>query len=270
MSVVLILLVSLFCLSTVAFASTSEQDGLKVELTTDKENYSLNEDIKINVTVTNTNDVTVENVKIDTLLPEEFTLKDRNKSTSSEAVDIPAGKKIEFSVVAVVKDGKSDKTSSDTDSSLIKKTDNNDSKVQAVQATDNKSDTNKKDTANKINGNDKSPYTGKDYAVMTGFSALFIIGIVLLILCLKRNRKKTSKAVSSALCLVLAVTSFIGLADFKAKAENKIDVNTSINETNDFISDNTFTVGINKKITIDGHQKNICVELVQKIHLKIK
>ena len=115
MSVILILLVSLFCFSTVAFASTSEQDGLKVELTTDKENYSLNEDIKINVTVTNTNDITVENVKIDTLLPEEFILKDKNKSTSSEAVDIPAGKKIEFSVVAVVKDGKSDKTSSDTD-----------------------------------------------------------------------------------------------------------------------------------------------------------
>lgn len=237
MSVVLILLVSLFCLSTVAFASTSEQDGLKVELTTDKENYSLNEDIKINVTVTNTNDVTVENVKIDTLLPEEFTLKDRNKSTSSEAVDIPAGKKIEFSVVAVVKDGKSDKTSSDTDSKLTG------------------TSTNNKDNINKQN--DKSPYTGKYYAVMTGFSALFIIGIVLLILCLKRNRKKTSKAVSSALCLVLAVTSFIGLADFKAKADNKIDVNTSINETNDFISDNTFTVGINKKITIDGHQKNI-------------
>lgn len=251
MSVVLILLVSLFCLSTVAFASTSEQDGLKVELTTDKENYSLNEDIKINVTVTNTNDVTVENVKIDTLLPEEFTLKDRNKSTSSEAVDIPAGKKIEFSVVAVVKDGKSDKTSSDTDSSLIKKTDNNDSKVQAVQATDNKSDTNKKDTANKINGNDKSPYTGKDYAVMTGFSALFIIGIVLLILCLKRNRKKTSKAVSSALCLVLAVTSFIGLADFKAKADNKqSDTDTSsVISISDNISvngkDYTITANIN-------------------------
>lgn len=243
MSVVLILLVSLFCLSTVAFASTSEQDGLKVELTTDKENYSLNEDIKINVTVTNTNDITVENVKIDTLLPEEFTLKDRNKSTSSEAVDIPAGEKIEFSVVAVVKDGK---TSSNTDSSLTKKPDNNDSKVQAVQATDNKSDTNKKDTANKINGNDKSPYTGKDYAVMTGFSALFIIGIVLLILCLKRNRKKTSKAVSSALCLVLAVTSIFGLADFKAKAENK-QLNT----------DTSSVISISDNISVNGKDYTI-------------
>lgn len=259
MSVVLILLVSLFCFSTVAFASTSEQDGLKVELTTDKENYSLNEDIKINVTVTNTNDVTVENVKIDTLLPKEFTLKDKNKSTSSEAVDIPAGEKIEFSVVAVVKDGKSDKTSSDTDSSLIKKTDNNDSKVQAVQATDNKSDTNKKDTANKINGNDKSPYTGKDYAVMTGFSALFIIGIVLLILCLKRNRKKTSKAVSSALCLVLAVTSIIGLADFKAKAENKqSDTNSSVVETN---TDTASVISISENISVDGKNFTITANI---------
>lgn len=255
MSVILILLVSLFCFSTVAFASTSEQDGLKVELTTDKENYSLNEDIKINVTVTNTNDITVENVKIDTLLPEEFTLKDKNKSTSSEAVDISAGKKIEFSVVAVVKDGK---TSSDTDSSLIKKTDNNDSKVQAVQATDNKSDTNKKDTANKINGNDKSPYTGKDYAVMTGFSALFIIGIVLLILCLKRNRKKTSKAVSSALCLVLAVTSIIGLADFKAKAENlKIEIDTSIKDT----SKADLNVNLSKTIVVSKKEYTILSDI---------
>ena len=226
MSVVLILLVSLFCLSTVAFASTSEQDGLKVELTTDKENYSLNEDIKINVTVTNTNDITVENVKIDTLLPEKFTLKDRNKSTSSEAVDIPAGKKIEFSVVAVVKDGKSDKTSSDTDSKLT------------GTSTNNKGNINKQ--------NDKSPYTGKDYAVMTGFSALFIIGIVLLILCLKRNRKKTSKAVSSALCLVLAITSIIGLADFKAKAENK----QSDTDTSSVIS-------ISENIPVDGKDYTI-------------
>lgn len=226
MSVVLILLVSLFCLSTVAFASTPEQDGLKVELTTDKENYSLNEDIKINVTVTNTNDVTVENVKIDTLLPEEFILKDKNKSTSSEAVDIPAGKKIEFSVVAVVKDGKSDKTSSDTDSKLT------------GTSTNNKGNINKQ--------NDKSPYTGKDYAVMTGFSALFIIGIVLLILCLKRNRKKTSKAVSSALCLVLAITSIIGLADFKAKAENK----QSDTDTSSVIS-------ISENISVDGKDYTI-------------
>lgn len=230
MSVVLILLVSLFCLSTVAFASTSEQDGLKVELTTDKENYSLNEDIKINVTVTNTNDVTVENVKIDTLLPEEFTLKDKNKSTSSEAVDIPAGKKIEFSVVAVVKDGKSDKTSSDTDSKLTG------------------TSTNNKDNINKQN--DKSPYTGKDYAVMTGFSALFIIGIVLLILCLKRNRKKTSKAVSSALCLVLAVTSIIGLADFKAKAENKQSTTDSlVAESN---TDTSSVISISDNISVNG------------------
>lgn len=239
MSVILILLVSLFCFSTVAFASTSEQDGLKVELTTDKENYSLNEDIKINVTVTNTNDVTVENVKIDTLLPEEFTLKDKNKSTSSEAVDIPAGEKIQFSVVAVVKDGKSDKTSSDTDSKLT------------GASTNNKGNINKQ--------NDKSPYTGKDYAVMTGFSALFIIGIVLLILCLKRNRKKTSKAVSSALCLVLAVTSIIGLADFKAKAENKqSDTNSSVVETN---TDTASVISISENISVDGKDFTITANI---------
>lgn len=268
MSVILILLVSLFCFSNVAFASTSEQDGLKVELTTDKENYSLNEDIKINVTVTNTNDVTVENVKIDTLLPEEFTLKDKNKSTSSEAVDIPAGKKIELSVIAVVKDGKSDKTSSDTDSSLTKKPDNNDSKVQAVQATDNKSDTNKKDTGNKINGNDKSPYTGKDYAVMTGFSALFIIGIVLLILCLKRNKKKTSKAVSSALCLVLAITSIIGLADFKAKAENKqSDTDSLVAETN---TDTSSVISISENISVDGKDFTIETNVSYNIEINKK
>lgn len=255
MSVILILLIALFSFSTVAFASTTEQDGLKVELTTDKENYSLNEDIKINVTVTNTNDVIIENVKIDTLLPEEFILKDDSQSTSSEAVDIPAGEKIELSVTAVVKDGKTDTPSSDTDSSLTQKPDNNDSKVQAVQVTDNKSDTNKKDTANKINGNDKSPYTGKDYAVMTGFSALFVIGIVLLILSLKRNTKKTTKAVSSALCLVLAVTSIIGLVDFKAKAENKqSDTDSPVVETN---TDTSFVISISENISVDGKDYTI-------------
>ena len=244
MSVILILLIALFSFSTVAFASTTEQDGLKVELKTDKENYSLNEDIKINVTVSNTNDVAVKNVKIDTLLPEGLTLKNKGKSTSSEAVSIPAGEKIKFSVVAVVKDSNTETSSQDN------------SKVQSpVDKNNNGNGTANNGTTNTNKENDKSPYTGGDYAVMTGLGALFCIGIVFLILCLKRYRKKTTKVISSVLCVVLAVSSLVGLFDFKASAENsKSDNNSSVTDTND---NTTSSIDLSEKIVVNNKEYTI-------------
>ncbi len=249
MSVILMLLIALFSFSTVAFASTTEQDGLKVELKTDKENYSLNEDIKINVTVSNTNDVAVEHVKIDTLLPEGFTLKDKGKSTSSEAVSIPAGEKIKFSVVAVVKDSNTETSSQDN------------SKVQSpVDKNNSGNGTDNNGTTNTNKGNDKSPYTGGDYAVMTGLGALFVIGIILLILCLKRYRKKTTKVISSVLCVVLAVSSLVGLFDFKASAEN------SQEETNIAITDTSETnsISVSEPIVVDNKDYTISVNVSYK------
>ena len=101
--VMLTLIIIAFNFSTITKAQSTEQDGLQVELTTDKQNYALNEDIKITVSVTNANDFTVKNVSIEALLPDNFELKNNNQTTSTNAIDIPAGDNITLQVIAIVR-----------------------------------------------------------------------------------------------------------------------------------------------------------------------
>ena len=85
------MLIILFSFSITALAQTTTQDGLQVNLTTDKQSYSLNEDIQITISVTNTNDFTVKDVSIEALLPDKFELKDSNDETSTKAIDLKSG-----------------------------------------------------------------------------------------------------------------------------------------------------------------------------------
>lgn len=103
LSVILTLTITIFAFSAITWAQTTEQDGLQVKLATDKADYVLNEDIKITISVTNTNDFTVKNVSIEALLPDNFKLKDSSQTTTEE-VDIPAGETIILSVIAFVED----------------------------------------------------------------------------------------------------------------------------------------------------------------------
>lgn len=72
LAVCLMAILLLVCgMSMTVFAATSSQDGLTIEIKTDKDAYSINEDIKVEITVTNTNAFTMENVTIESLLPKD-------------------------------------------------------------------------------------------------------------------------------------------------------------------------------------------------------
>ena len=93
----------MFCLcvtpSLDASAASSEtKGGLEVTITTDKDSYSANEDIKVSVKIKNTNSFKVEDVSVEALLPEGLKLKDGKLSASD--VDIDAGADYTVSVVA--------------------------------------------------------------------------------------------------------------------------------------------------------------------------
>ena len=87
----------------------------------------------------------------------------------------------------------------------------------------------------------------KDYAVMTGLGVLFVIGIVLFILCLKKYRKKTTKIVSSILCVVLSISSLVGLVEFKARDENRQTGNSSVVDTNKEVNIGDINLTIDNK-----------------------
>lgn len=53
-------------------ASTGTQDGLEVTITTDKTEYTADEDIQVSVNIKNNNSYKVEDVSIETLLPKDW------------------------------------------------------------------------------------------------------------------------------------------------------------------------------------------------------
>lgn len=234
LSVILVMLITLFSFSITALAQTTEQDGLQVSLTTDKQSYSLNEDIEITVSVTNTNDFTVEDVSIEALLPDNFELKDSKQETSTKAIDLKAGEKTNLSVTAVVKDNSQGTVTEPTTKPTESITENNqntkpsEQTTTAINSDNNSSDKSDNNTNSKNNKNGTSPYTGADYTFMGIFLVLFLASVATLFYCLIKHFKKTTKIVSSVLCAVIAVTSVIGFSTFKAFAdENKSTITVS-------------------------------------------
>ena len=93
-------LLAFACFALPSFAmSSGSQYGLEATIVTDKESYKANEEIHVTVTVKNTNDFKVEDVSIESLLPETLTLKDGSSSTKT--VDLEAGETLTLSFTAV-------------------------------------------------------------------------------------------------------------------------------------------------------------------------
>ncbi len=82
----------------VSAASSTTQDGLEVTITTDKTEYTADEDIQVSVSVKNNNSYKVEGISVETLLPEGLVLKTGNLSATD--IDVEAGASYAASVVA--------------------------------------------------------------------------------------------------------------------------------------------------------------------------
>ena len=77
--------------------STAAQSGLEVTLVTDKTDYTADEDIQLSVNIKNNNSYKVEDVSVESLLPEGLVLKTGNLSAAD--IDIEAGASYSVSVV---------------------------------------------------------------------------------------------------------------------------------------------------------------------------
>ena len=108
--------VALLCISGLhAFAATVTQDGLEVTLVTDKAEYSANEQIKTTLTVKNNNDTAVENVDLETAIPEGYILAD--KSENKKTVEsVAAGESVSLEVT-LTKNATPDEPSTNPNSS---------------------------------------------------------------------------------------------------------------------------------------------------------
>lgn len=108
MGLVLVLMASLLFGYNVnaSAAENKSDDGLEVTIVTDKNEYSAADEIKVEISVKNTNDYAVEDVTVEALLPEGLTLKDGSSLTKT--VDIEAGATEVLTVIATGSQNSSD------------------------------------------------------------------------------------------------------------------------------------------------------------------
>ena len=85
-----------------ALAASLLQDGIEAALTTDKETYQQGEEIKVTLTVTNTNDTAVTNLSLENVLPENFVLAE-NTETTKKMESLQAGETVTLTTVCTVK-----------------------------------------------------------------------------------------------------------------------------------------------------------------------
>lgn len=78
-----LVLLCMVVVSVPAFAAEKTQDGITVALTADKENYQEGETIVATLTVANNNSTTVEDLYLETLIPEGYKLSDDTKAASN-------------------------------------------------------------------------------------------------------------------------------------------------------------------------------------------
>ena len=99
-----------------ALAASGGQDGLTVELTTDKNAYNAGDTVKLDVKITNTNNKTVNNTKVDISLPQGLML---NSDSNSIAVGSLVGGGVKTYSLSVIASASSTTSDSISTSDLI-------------------------------------------------------------------------------------------------------------------------------------------------------
>src|SRR5574344_2759986 len=79
-----------------ALASSNSKDGINVTVETDKNDYKINEKAKVSISITNTNNIDINNVSLDAVLPDDFKIDEKN--SKKEIGTIKAGQNVKIEV----------------------------------------------------------------------------------------------------------------------------------------------------------------------------
>ena len=209
------LLAVLMCVSMCVmpvFATSVDQDGLKISLTTEKETYSKSEMIKATLMVTNTNDTSVSNVSLNNVLPEGYAFA-KESEAEKKLETLGAGESVTMSVIYIAD----------------KNVDNNNST--------NTGDANTGNTGGSVNGSTENNDKVSSSNVQTGDTTniafttiLVVIAAVLVIAILRIKIKKRNKMLSLFLCIIMAGTAIptFGLDVEAIEAQRSVSIKHEI------------------------------------------
>lgn len=261
------------CLTATAFAAeTNTQDGLTAVIQTDKENYSVNEEIHITVTVTNNNSFEVKNVSIESFLPDTLTLKDGD--LKSKTVNLQSGETLTLACVAILEKEEQSSSENETSESTTEETtteitETTETATETTEPITDETSTTPDTTTSETEPDDILPIEpstnesnhdattesasqeNNPTSLDTGDNSSFVKILIALIIAMaiiaayiiitKKNNKKATKVISLVLCGAIAISSVATIGFIKVGAEES----------------NTQNFTVDKTITVDGESYTI-------------
>jgi Subtilisin-like serine proteases len=276
---ILVVLLSIMLISSAfalnAFASEKTENGMKVEIITDKEDYQANEDIHVTVKVTNTNEYAVTNVSIESLLPEGMTLK-QDKNLAAAIEELGADEELELSFVAVVKKELESSAESSSNGENENSSQKPDTSSQNSESSKNTVSSEKPTIVNTVNNNNSqnggkngnSPSTGDNTPIV-----LLIVTAVLSLLALTgaiiMKKKKFTKIGMVVFGLLLSAQIF-NVVMIRAVADennNQLDISPSLIEANENVDEtNLYQISVSKSINVLGENYDIEVNVKYEVN----
>jgi hypothetical protein len=205
-------------ISTTAHAETNYNDGLNVEINTDKDSYNQSDNANITVTVTNYNVFDVKEVHINTILPEGLEPVDSGILTKS--IDsLASGDSIQFSVKIKAKITNTNSNENNSNNNLINTNSNND----LQQSNDN------------ISLSGKSPNTF-DINNTFYYIIFIMLSLTAILIFYKKNKKTAKKIFSLFLCITLLMPMFADSRSVKAATDTSSIKNISISKNIKYVN----------------------------------
>ena len=215
------------CIGLSAFASPStqlphfEKDNALI-ITTDKTTYKADEDVKVNITFTNTSASKIENVLLKTALPNG--LKEKNNKdlqVSTEYVESNGKLSLDF-VLVENKNDDSKETTPTTPATPTTPTTITDNTKQQNTNTNNNMTTNT--TQNNTNtavtttdSNGKTIVTGSSWSYVIGLSVVMAVAVIMIFAL--RKRKKNSSVLSLLLCTCILSATVLPAVSVSAESD---------------------------------------------------
>ena len=204
------------------FAASESQDGLEVTLATNKEAYTQEEEIMVNLSVKNTNDFTVTNLSLENTIPKGYKLAEDSVATK-QIGSLEAGESATLKVTYVTKSSnKLDAGDTGKENKLGTGDTGKENKLDA-------GDTGKENKPGKGSNKEKQPSTGDNSNIIL-WSVMFILVTLCVIAIGANNKKHSKKLLSLFLCLTLTGTIVIGMPSVTEAAKVQ-DKSISISES---------------------------------------
>lgn len=215
-SAIAIFAVMIFCTGLNVHAE-DVKDGILVTVSSDKENYNSEDEVNLKITVKNTNDFEVSDIKVENILPDGISLV--SGEISKDNINLQANEETVMNL-----------TVKKADSGQADIIDNTTSNVSAVGKSDTSS------------SNGKIPNTGESDTPLIALIVM-IISIAIMVICFWKGRKKHLKFLSLFVCLgVVGTFGITGITHAVSDNAQTETINSSDENISSFTTEFTYMI----------------------------